>query len=146
VHSQMSARRRIRRLILLLGLIATSAAAQDVVFVVNKDLQISGIRLSDVHAIFTGEKSRFSNGEHAVPVILKGGPAHEVFVKNYCDETPGEFRAQWNKAVFTGQGVMPRTFESEAALVDYVAITPGAIGYVSRVSGNDNVKTIAIVK
>jgi ABC-type phosphate transport system substrate-binding protein len=128
----------------MLGLLACcfAAGAQDVVFVVNKEVHISEIKASDLRAIFTGEKTRFADGSHAVPVILKGGPAHEVFVENYCGESPNEFRAQWRKAVFTGQGSMPRAFDSEAELLEYVAETPGAIGYVSRVSEKDNVKAL----
>jgi ABC-type phosphate transport system substrate-binding protein len=130
----------------LLALCSCAAGAQDVVFVANKDVQISVISAADLRAIFTGDKTRFSDGTHAVPVILKGGPATEVFVKNYCNETPNEFRAQWRKAVFTGQGSMPKTFDSESALIAYVAETPGAIGYVSRFSPTDNVKSLTPVK
>jgi ABC-type phosphate transport system substrate-binding protein len=41
---------------------------------------------------------------------------------------------------------MPRAFDSEAALIEYVAATPGALGYVSRMSSQDKVKSIAVVK
>ena len=136
------------RLQIALWLLAfcSAACAQDVIFVANKNVQISAIKASDLHAIFTGEKTRFSDGEHAIPVILKGGPAHEVFVKNYCDETPEEFRAQWRKAVFTGQGSMPRAFDSEAALLRYLTETPGALGYVSSLSPEDEVKILIVQK
>jgi ABC-type phosphate transport system substrate-binding protein len=123
-----------------------AAEAQDVLFVVNKEVHISEIKASDLRAIFTGEKTRFADGTHAVPVLLKGGPVHEVFVENYCGESPNEFRAQWRKAVFTGQGSMPKAFDSEAALLSYVAETPGAIGYVSRITPNGNVKQLIALK
>jgi len=139
---------KVRWLILVLGLVGCWAAAiaQDVVLVANQSVHISEIRDADVRAIFTGEKTRFVDGSHAVPVTLKGGPAHEVFLQNHLGETPGDFRAHWRKAVFTGQGSMPRAFDSEAALIDYVAATPGALGYVSRVSTHENVKSIATFK
>jgi ABC-type phosphate transport system substrate-binding protein len=41
---------------------------------------------------------------------------------------------------------MPKTCDSEAALIEYVAATPGAIGYVSRISPQDNVKTLVPYK
>ena len=139
-----------RWLILLLGFIGcwSAASAQDIVLVANKGVQISGIRDADLRAIFTGEKTRFADGSHAVPVTLKGGPAHEVFLKNHVGEDPEEFRAQWRKAVFTGQGAMPRAFDSEAALLQYVAVTPGALGYVSQISpqSHDSVKCLPVVK
>ncbi len=137
-----------RWFVLLLGFLGcwSAASAQDVVLVANKGVQISGIRDADLRAIFTGEKTRFADGSHAVPVTLKGGPAHEVFLKKHVREDPEEFRAQWRKAVFTGQGTMPRAFDSEAALIEYVAVTPGALGYVSRISPPDNVKCLRVVK
>jgi len=133
---------------LLLTLIAykSAASAQDVVLVANKSVRISEIKDADLRAIFMGSKTRFSDGSRAVPVILKGGPAHEVFLQNHIGESPADFQAQWRKVVFTGQGAMPRAFDSEAALIEYVAATQGAIGYVSRISPNDTVKRLATFK
>ena len=113
---------------------------------VNQGVQISEIRDADLRAIFTGEKTRFADGSHAVPVTLKGGAVHEVFLRNHLGESPDEFRAQWRKAVFTGQGAMPKTFDSETAVIEYVAATPGALGYVSRISPQDNVKRLTPLK
>jgi len=125
-----------------------AASAQDVVLIANKSVQISQIKASDLRAIFTGEKTRFADGSHAVPVTLKGGPAHEVFLKNHLGETPEDFRARWRKAIFTGQGAMPKACDSESALVAYVATTSGAVGYVSRISpqDQDKVKPLTTVK
>ena len=137
-----------RWLILLLGIIRcwSAASAQDVVLVANQDVKISQIGDADLRAIFIGTKTKFADGSHAVPVTLKGGPAHEVFLEKHLGVSAGEFRAQWRKAVFTGQGAMPKTFDSEAALIEYVAVTPGAVGYVSSVSSQDKVKRLVAVK
>jgi ABC-type phosphate transport system substrate-binding protein len=140
--------RKARYLMLLLASLGSwsPARAQDVVLVANKGVQISEITDADLRAIFMGTKTRFADGSHAVPVTLKGGPAHEVFLKNHLSEDPQEFRSQWRKVVFTGQGAMPKAFDSESALIEYVAATPGAVGYVSRFSSQDGVKLLATVK
>src|ERR1700719_4012400 len=137
-----------RCLILLLGSLGfwSAARAQDVVLVANKGVQISEITDADLRGIFMGTRTRFADGSHAVPVTLKGGAAHEVFLKNHLSEGPEEFRSQWRKVVFTGQGAMPKAFDSEAALIEYVAATPGAVGYVSRIPSQDRVKFLAAVK
>src|ERR1700735_4445102 len=137
-----------RFLILLLGSLGSwsAASAQDVVLVANKGVQISEISNADLRAIFMGARTRFADGSHAVPVILKGGPAHEVFLKNHVGEGPEEFRSQWRKVVFTGQGAMPKAFDSESDLIEYVGATPGAVGYVSRISSQNRVKVLAAVK
>ena len=134
-------------IVLLVSLGSWSAAgAQDVVLVANKGVQISEITDADLRAIFMGTRTRFADGSHAVPVILKGGPAHEVFLRNHVGESPEEFRSRWRKEIFTGQGAMPKAFDSESALIEYVAATPGAVGYVSRISSQDRVKSLAAVK
>jgi ABC-type phosphate transport system substrate-binding protein len=139
---------RTRLLILLLGSLGSwsAARAQDVVLVANKGVRISEITDTDLRAIFTGTRTRFADGSHAVPVTLKGGPVHEVFLRNHVGEGPEEFRAEWRKVVFTGQGAMPKAFDSESSLVEYVAATPGAVGYVSRISSQNGVKVLAAVK
>jgi hypothetical protein len=137
-----------RCLVLLVGFFSccSAASAQDVVLIANKGVQISKIRDADLRAIFTGEKTRFADGSHAVPVTLKGGPVHEVFLKSHVGENPEEFRSQWRKVVFTGQGAMPKAFDSESALIEYVVATPGAVGYVSRLSSPERVKVLSAGK
>jgi hypothetical protein len=39
---------------------------------------------------------------------------------------------------------MPRTLDSEAAVVDFVAHTPGAIGYINRTTPHEGVKTLIV--
>lgn len=125
-------------------LFGTLLRAQDVTIVINRGSSVSQITEAQLRDIFTGTRSRFDDGGRAIPVLLKGGPAHEVFLHRHIRETPDEFRARWRKAVFTGQGSMPKEFASEAALLEYVAVTPGAIGYVSRLKNPDAVKVLAV--
>ncbi|HTS38063.1 MAG TPA: hypothetical protein VMH04_20475 [Candidatus Solibacter sp.] len=121
-----------------------AARAQDVVIVVNRNVTLSAISAQQLREVFTGVRSRLGDGTRAVPVVLKGGPAHEVFLRNHVGDNPQEFRARWRKAVFTGEGAMPKEFGSEAALLDYVAVTPGAIGYVSRVQEVVGVRVLTV--
>ena len=46
--------------------------------------------------------------------------------------------------VFTGKGSLPRLFESEEELVQFVRNTPGAIGFIQSATPHDGVKTIAM--
>ena len=118
--------------------------AQDVVIVANKNVGVSQITNAEVRDIFTGVRSRLSDGTRTIPVALKGGPAHEVFLKNYLQQNPDEFRVCWRKVVFTGKGSMIKDFASEAAMLEYVSATPGAIGYVTRIADASSVKVLAV--
>jgi len=142
----MKERKTIRTLFLGLAILTLGhrATAQDVIIVVNKGTSISEISLGQLRDIFTGARSRFNNGGRALPVLLKGGAVHEVFLHHYVGDSPEEFRLRWRKAIFTGQGSMPREFATEGAMLEYVAATPGAIGYVSRVVDPQAVKVVTI--
>ena len=54
------------------------------------------------------------------------------FLNFYLDKNEATFRATWRILVFSGQATMPRSLESEAAMVEFVAHTAGTIGYISR--------------
>lgn len=118
--------------------------AQDLLIAANKTVSISQVSSSQLREISTGAKSRFSDGTLAVPVVLKGGPVHEVSLQRLVGDSPEEFRMRWRKVVFTGQGSMLKEFASEAAMLEYIAVTPGAIGYVSRVSDPDAIKILTV--
>ena len=129
-----------------LFLCCAAAHAQDVIIVANKDVSVSQISSAELRDIFTGARSRFRDGSRAIPVTMKGGPAHEVFLIKHVGVTPDEFRTIWRKAVFTGQGAMLKDFTTEAALLEYISVTPGAIGYVTRTPSRDSVKIINVVR
>jgi ABC-type phosphate transport system substrate-binding protein len=132
--------------ILFFGVVLSCAVAkaQDVVVVVNTGVKATAASTDDIRNVFTGEKSSLRDGSHVTPVTLKAGSAHEAFLKTYVGKGDTAYRTGWRNLVFTGQGSMPKVFDSEAALVDYVAATPGAIGYVSKGTEHEKVKTLAI--
>jgi ABC-type phosphate transport system substrate-binding protein len=135
-----------RACVLALGILLAGsvAGAQDVLIVANKGVTVSEINAAQLREVFTGTRSRLNDGTRAVPVILKGGPVHEVFLRKHIGDSPEEFRSRWRKAVFTGQGSMPKEFSSEVSLLEYVAATPGAIGYVSRIIDGQDVKVLSL--
>ncbi len=120
------------------------SAGQAQVIIANSNVKISAISKADLKEIFIGASSNFSDGTRAVPVTLKDGAAHEAFLRSYIGKSEAAFRASWRSIVFAGQGTMPRAFESESALIDYVASAPGAIGYVTAPVSREKVKTLSV--
>jgi ABC-type phosphate transport system substrate-binding protein len=111
---------------------------------VNNNVSMSDLTEAQLRDIFIGARSRFDNGTRAVPVLLKGGPVHEVFLHRHIGDTPDQFRARWRQAVFTGQGSMAKEFNTEAEVLHFIEITPGTIGYVSRRPDRDTLKVLTI--
>ena len=120
------------------------AANDSVVVVVNSSVSAVSIAPDDLREIFLGSQHSLSNGSKVTPVLLKGGPSHELFLKSYLGKSVEGFRTWWLQLVFTGQGLLPKTFVSEAELVAFVGRTKGAIGYATSASVRGNVKCLPV--
>ena len=141
--------RTLPRFVLLAALILLArqtlpAEGSPVVVVANSSVSVTAIPPDDLREIFLGAKYSLSNGAKVTPVLLKSGPVHDLFLKSYLGKTAEGFRTWWLQIVFTGQGLLPKTFASEADLVDYVSRTRGAIGYATRANVRGSVKCIPI--
>jgi hypothetical protein len=123
----MSVTGKARALMVLLGM-ALAAGAQDVLIVANRGVSASQISEAQLRDIFIGARSRLNDGTRVAPVVLKGGPVHEVFLHKHIGDNPEEFRARWRKAIFTGQGSMPKEFRTEGEMLEYLESRPGRLG------------------
>lgn len=110
----------------------------------NKDVPDKELQRESVERIYLGKKSQWSDGTRVVPVVLKSGATHTAFVKKFLDRDASQFSTYWKQAVFTGRGMPPKSFESEAELIEFVSNTPGAIGYASFVPTSKPVSRINV--
>ncbi len=129
--------------VLLLSGIVHFASAQ-VFIIANNSVSETKLDREAVERIFLGKKLQWSDGSLVVPVSLRSGGVHKAFMKNFLDRDPSQFSTYWKQAVFTGRGVPPKSFEREADLIEFVAQTPGAIGYVSSIPSSKQVCKIDI--
>lgn len=65
-------------------------------------------------------------------VLPDESDAHQRFCNEVLGIYPYRLRSGWDRAVFTGTGLSPRTVESMEEMESVVRQTPGAIGYVVR--------------
>lgn len=126
-----------------LFLFCHSAQAQ-VVVIANASVKGSDFSTAELRDIFTGASSTLKGNSVVGPVLLKQGITHEEFLSHYVGKSDSAFRASWRSLIFSGQGTMPHTVDSEAAVVEYVAHTPGSVGYISRNTPHEGVKTLAV--
>ncbi len=137
-------RKRFISLFFALGVLvlAGNARAQAIV-IANPGVKASDVSKSDLRDVFTGGSTSIG-GSQVTPVLLKSGEAHDEFLRTYVGKNDTAFRAGWRSLVFSGQASMPKTVDSEAAMVEYVAHTPGAIGYVGSGAPHEGVKVLAV--
>lgn len=121
---------------------ASSLEAQ--VIVANAGVKATEISKADLLDIFTGASGNFHDGSRAVPATLKGGAVHEQFLKSYIGKKEALFRGDWRVLVFSGKATMPRAFDTEEQLLQYIGSQPGAIGYAGSPPENTHVKTLKV--
>ena len=131
-------------LMLALAAIGAQCAQAQVVVIANNSVKSTEVSKADLRDAFTGAASTFKDGSHVVPVLLKGGAVHDEFLTAFVGKPDSAFKASWRSLVFSGQANMPKSVDTDAAVVDFVAHTPGAIGYIGKSSPHDGVKILTV--
>jgi len=111
--------------------------------IANASVKSSDISTEDLKNVFLSTKNALPDGSQVEPVLAKTGPAHEAFLKE-LGKTDAALSTYYRSLVFTGKGSMPKICGSDAEVVEYVAKTKGAIGYVSDAASVAGVKTLLV--
>lgn len=120
------------------------SANEPFIIIANRDVPAETLSRNDLKDIFLGVEIVWKNSQEIRLCTLKESDIHTKFTRQIANKTTQQFKAWWKKRLFLGQGSVPPEFDGENELIDYVANTKGAIGYVSAAPQNDNVKTITI--
>ena len=115
------------------------AADEEILIIVNTETSIKNLSLNTLVDIYTNNKTKWDNGEKIYVSMLKKGPVHEAFSSQMVGMAPRKLVSVWKKVIFTGLGTPPKILSTEAEMIQYVASTKGAIGYISASTPSENV-------
>lgn len=139
---------RLKIAVLMLGLACcTTAAAAQVAVIAHQDVPVDSLAKLQLLDYYTGDRLFWESGLEVVVFDLKSrGPVRDAFY-DYLGKTSSRMRSIWLKRKLSGEGDPPESFETEAAVLERVASTPGAIGFVQKanVSG-DAVKILVEIE
>jgi uncharacterized protein YegL len=131
-------------IVILFACGAIGASAADIKVIANTSVGASAVSADELKNVFLITKTSLSDGSHVEPVLEKGGPVHEAFVKEYLGKTDAALQTYYRSLVFTGKASMPKTLGADAEIVAYVARTKGAVGYVGAGASTAGVKTLEV--
>ena len=134
--------KRLSILVVALAIFAIHARGQDAALIAHPSVGDTKVSAEDVKGILLGTKTKWDAGGVIKLIVLSEGVVHEKVIKDYTQRTGDQFDKHWKKQVFTGKGIMPQVAKTDAEVVDYVAKTPGAFGYVARENATDSVKLL----
>jgi len=116
--------------------------------VVNGSNPADTIAAQDVARLFLKTTRRWDNGATVQPVDQTlMSPVRQTFTREVLGQTPGQLQEYWLRQTFSGRDVPPPVRPTDAAVLDYVRGSAGAIGYVSaEVHLPAGVKALTVVK
>lgn len=114
------------------------------VVIVHPRTAVSELEAPFVAEVFLKKKTRWPDGTLVRPADLKSdNPTRESFSKRVLGRSLSAVRSYWQQRIFSGRELPPPEL-AEAALVEYVARTEGAIGYASSITKLDGVRAVGV--
>ncbi|UJP05724.1 MAG: hypothetical protein LZF61_01755 [Nitrosomonas sp.] len=69
---------------------------------------------------------------------------HQIVSKEKLNVFPYQLRSTWDRLVFSGTGQAPIQVNSSEEMLQKIANTPGAIGYLWSMDIDENVKVLEV--
>ena len=109
-----------------------SAVAAEYNVVVNSANSANSLEMSELSRIYLGKRKMWEAEKIAVmPVTLDDkDPVTEAFIKAVTKKNVKKYQAYWRRMIFSGGGTKPKTFRTDAEVLDFVAKNPGAVGVI----------------
>ncbi len=116
-----------------------------VAVIANKSVPLDSLKKVELINIYTGDIREWGNGAAVLVKDLKPkGPTKKAFYK-FIGKSSSRMKSIWLKKLLSGEGDPPEALESEEVMINSVANSPGAIGFVSQSKLTPNVKTLLVI-
>lgn len=101
--------------------------------IVNAANPLSSLPSADLARLFLRRQRAWGDGVRVEPVDLQeGSQVRARFSQSVLHKSTSAIKAYWLQLVFSGKDSSPPELPNEAAVVDAVAASRGAVGYVSE--------------
>jgi ABC-type phosphate transport system substrate-binding protein len=132
-------------LVVLETVFVASASSGEVAVIAHPSVPVNTISRSHLLDIYVGDVKEWDNGEPIVVVDLKPMSGVKEAFYMYLGKSSSRIKSIWMKQLLTGEGQPPEAMESQQTILEIVAATPGAIGYVDRSLVTGAVVTLAVI-
>jgi ABC-type phosphate transport system substrate-binding protein len=100
--------------------------------VAHSGVHVTTLTKSAASAIFMKKTPAWEGGTAIVPVDqTEASSVRAIFTAGVHGKSVAAVKSYWQQQIFSGRDVPPVEKASDAAVLDLVRATPGAIGYVS---------------
>ena len=97
--------------------------------------------------LFMGRTRAFQNGDIAqVYDLPRDSAARAEFYQRLTGMGPAQVNSYWARLMFSGQTMPPQSVPDEAAMIDTVKRSPGAIGWVRKEPADKQLRVLLVIK
>ncbi|WP_347989858.1 hypothetical protein [Methylomonas sp. AM2-LC] len=120
-------------------------ADEALAIITQRSNELNSVTLDQLKWVYLRKLMLDSNGRRWIPINLpSANELRKAFSLTLFNKLPDDQESYWNEQYF--QGIMPpEVLASEEAVLRFVTITPGAIGYVWLHSVDDRVKVLKVI-
>jgi len=121
------------------------AYANDLTVIANASVSLNTLKLKDLRSTFTMKKRLWPDGRPiSVFVLPNKHKTHKIFCRELLKVFPRQLESVWHRLVYSGTGERPILVDSVKEMMEQVASTPGAIGYIQSEIVNEDIKILSI--
>lgn len=131
----------------LMLLASTMASAQEMALAVvaHPDVTTQHLTRDTTRAIFAMRQRTWPDGQAVRVFVLENNhPVHARFAKEQLAVYPHQLQLAWDRMVFSGTGQAPNRVQDQQEMLERIATTPGALGYLEREYLDDRVQVISM--
>lgn len=124
-----------------------ASGTQEFQVVVHPSVRGSWISRASLTAVFTGRTDRWGDKGVAKPVDQSAkSPVRQAFTTSVLGRSMGEIQRYWQDRVAAERVFPPPIKSTDEEVLQFVAATPGAVGYVGADTAvPESVKVISVV-
>ena len=121
-------------------------ANAQVAVIANKSVPKNEISSSELLDFYIGDVRYWSNDNPVIVFDLEPkGEIKKAFYK-FLGKSTSRMKSIWMKKMLSGEGDPPEAISSEEELLQRVAKTKGALGFISNEKVSDDVKVLVIIE
>jgi len=120
--------------------------AADIALVTHVSNPLQTIDAVDARRIFLKQTTEFPDGNRVqIAALPSASELRREFDQKVLQMSPSQVKTYWARSIFTGQNKPPQEFLSAEAMRQWVAKTPGSLGYLEVNDVDDSVKVLLTV-
>ncbi|WP_204758334.1 hypothetical protein [Halomonas urmiana] len=131
--------------LMLLASTVTSAQERSLAVVAHPGVMTHQLTRDTTRAIFAMRQRTWPDGQAVRVFVLDNNhPVHARFAKEQLAVYPHQLQLAWDRMVFSGTGQAPNRVRNQQEMLERIATTPGALGYLEREYLDDRVQVISM--